>query len=500
MFIPTSVARMPSMRPAEPVITPADRSNSPPIINSATSTAGMPIVDATSVQLAMPSSRRKSAFCDQKKIATTTAASSAPISGRRRIRDARLMFASRSSATGIAGGGAAGDGVGCVVLMALPRAGLRELRDGPGVVLVDEARAGEDGQAAADGVGVVPEELQEHDRQVALEVLLLIDGELDRPGLDVLDHVRADVERRQLRAGARALDRRLGRLADVRVERDHRVKGLVGLELRLDLGLRRGDVRRALDLEVGHVAAEALLDAVAALLEADVVLLVDDAEDLLDSLGLEPLAGRLAGDRLVLADVRDGAERLGIVGARVERDDGDAGGLRLRQRALDRVRVRNRHGEAVDLLGDGGRDQLRLLLRVVVRRAPDQLDALVLRGLLGALLDDRPERALVAVGDHRDREVAALGEVDRLGVVRLRVPVCILVAVAAPGRHERAEREDDQEHAADDWLHGRDTLSLLGAGVDRNSRLRATSSTGPPSTGGSGPVMATSCSSTSQRS
>ena len=66
-----------------------------------------------------------------------------------------------------------------------------------------------------------------------------------------------------------------------------RVVGLVGLELGLDLRLGRGDVRRALDLQVGHVAAEALLDAVAALLEADVVLLVDDAEHLLGALGLK---------------------------------------------------------------------------------------------------------------------------------------------------------------------------------------------------------------------
>ena len=54
MFMPTSVARIPIIRPAEPVITPADRSNSPPIISRATTTAGMPIVEATSVQFAMP--------------------------------------------------------------------------------------------------------------------------------------------------------------------------------------------------------------------------------------------------------------------------------------------------------------------------------------------------------------------------------------------------------------------------------------------------------------
>jgi hypothetical protein len=58
-------------------------------------------------------------------------------------------------------------------------------------------------------------------------------------------------------------------------------------------------------------------------------------------------------------------------------------------------------------------DELRLLLRVVVGRAPDELDALVLRRLLGALLDDGPERPLVAVRDHREREPAALGLADR---------------------------------------------------------------------------------------
>src|SRR5215217_6463221 len=141
--MPTSVARTPIMRPAEPVITPADRSNSPPIISSATTTAGMPIVEATSVQLAMPSSLRNSEDWVQKKIATTTAATSAPISGRRRMRAIRLTFASRSSPAGTGGGGAgavdgdagAGPGVAdCLRIMPalLPRALLRELLDGRG--------------------------------------------------------------------------------------------------------------------------------------------------------------------------------------------------------------------------------------------------------------------------------------------------------------------------------------------------------------------------------
>jgi hypothetical protein len=109
-FSSSSVASRPIIRPAEPVMTPAERSNSPPIISSATTTAGMPIVEATSVQLAMPSSFRNSEFCVQKKIATTTAASSAPISGRRRRRAIGLMLARRSSPAGTGGGASsAGD-------------------------------------------------------------------------------------------------------------------------------------------------------------------------------------------------------------------------------------------------------------------------------------------------------------------------------------------------------------------------------------------------------
>src|SRR3954454_12598654 len=540
MFMPTSVARMPSIRPAEPVITPADRSNSPPIISSATTTAGMPIVDATSVQFAMPSSFRNREFCVQKKIATTTAASSAPISGRRSSRAAGLIFARRSSPAGTGGGGATSAGgavrggaaVAGSFIVSLPRvlrdggrrprgrpalrvpssarAGLGQLLDRGDVVLLHEPGAREHRLAAADRVRVVAEQLQEHDRQVALQVLLLVDREQDVAGGDVLEDRRAEVERRELRARARALDRGLRRGGDVRVQRDDAVEGLVRLQLGLDRRLRRRDVGGALDLEVGDRAAEALLDAVAALLQADVVLLVDDAEDLLDAGRLELRARRLAGDRLGLTDVGDRAQRLGVLRARVQRDDRDAGRLGLRERVLDRARVRHRHREAVDLLRNGGVDQLRLLLRVVVRRAPDELDALVLRGLLGALLDDGPERALVAVGDHGDREPGALGQRDvgrgrgprgRAAAGGLRVAVRVLVVVAAaPDRDQRDEREDGDEQPAGRSLHQWDTLSLLGARVDRYSMLLRTSSAGPAPAGGSVPVIAWSCSSTSQRS
>jgi hypothetical protein len=51
---PASVVSIATMRPELAVITPADRSNSPPIISSATTTAMMPSVEAGSSMLPMP--------------------------------------------------------------------------------------------------------------------------------------------------------------------------------------------------------------------------------------------------------------------------------------------------------------------------------------------------------------------------------------------------------------------------------------------------------------
>ena len=50
-----SVISRPAKRPDEPIMTPLDRSNSPPIISSATATAMIPYVEATSVHRAVPS-------------------------------------------------------------------------------------------------------------------------------------------------------------------------------------------------------------------------------------------------------------------------------------------------------------------------------------------------------------------------------------------------------------------------------------------------------------
>ena len=103
---PHSVVSRPITRPVVPVITPADRSNSPPIISSATATAMIPYVEATSVQFAIPLSVPNASVVTQKNTQMTSAPNSEPTSGRRRSRAQRLMLARRSSATGTGGGAA----------------------------------------------------------------------------------------------------------------------------------------------------------------------------------------------------------------------------------------------------------------------------------------------------------------------------------------------------------------------------------------------------------
>ena len=82
--------------------------------------------------------------------------------------------------------------------------------------------------------------------------------------------------------------------------------------------------------------------------------------------------------------------------------------------SCERRRVGERHDEPVDTLTDGGVDHLRLRRAVVVGALVLHRDAEVGSGLLGTLLGDRPEDAVVAVGDDRDRDVVALDDVDRV--------------------------------------------------------------------------------------
>src|SRR3979490_2469848 len=124
---------------------------------------------------------------------------SAPSSGRCSRRTIKLTLARRSSPAPACRGAGLGTGLLATLMVSSPggwryRAGLTgpvarpcslssalpgQARDGGRVALVDDARAALHGVEAPDGVGVLLVELQEEDRQVALEVLLLVDGKVD---------------------------------------------------------------------------------------------------------------------------------------------------------------------------------------------------------------------------------------------------------------------------------------------------------------------------------
>src|SRR3954447_16342981 len=198
MFSPNSVETTPTVSAVVPVITPAERSKWPPIISIATATAMMPSVEAGSSQFATPRTERNTGDCTAKNTKITTAPMSAPSSGLTSSRRNGPTAASRSSGGGARGGGAARRPARCPARPAPCgcSAGplLGQVGDLVDVVLVDDARPGQHRLAAADGFQVLLVELEHHDRQVALLVLLLVDGEGDRAVLDALDDVLVQVE------------------------------------------------------------------------------------------------------------------------------------------------------------------------------------------------------------------------------------------------------------------------------------------------------------------
>src|SRR5437773_2726041 len=316
----------------------------------------IPMFDASSLQRASPSRPANPCAVIVKRAKTATTPTRDPISGRRKMCETTPTRATRSS-IGAAGGFAVaacwamsgtGGGTGSrpaaesqALAGALPRERdhLRRVR------LVDEPRAGQDGLAAAHGVRVRVVEIEEHDRQVALQVLLLVDREQDLPRLDRLQQVGREVEASHLRRRLDALGRLVCGVADLRVQTQDRVDRLVRLQLRADLVLRRREILHPRHLQPHHVAAERLLRSAEALFEPDVPLLVDEDQELLHTLRLEPRARALTGDDLVLADMRDRAEPAEVLLAGVERDHGDILLLGTLERICDRARVRNGGGD-----------------------------------------------------------------------------------------------------------------------------------------------------------
>ena len=114
-------------------------------------------------------------------------------------------------------------------------------------------------------------------------------------------------------------------------------------------------------------AGEGCFEPVAALFEADVLFLVDHAEDeAVDACGVEGFGGRLAGDAVVERDVDDRAEAGGDGGAGVEREHDHAGSLRFGERGRQRRRVGQRGDDRGDAEGGALADEGRLDLTVGV--------------------------------------------------------------------------------------------------------------------------------------
>src|ERR1700754_576132 len=208
----------------------------------------------------------------------TMAPTSAPTSGRVSSRDIRDRRAYRSSAAGAGGG--AGRVSRVVMGGLLPGSGLGELADDGDVGLVHQVWTGQGRLATAEDVAVGLVQPDGVDGAVPLKEGLLVDGPLQRAGLDLRRDLRVEVEGGDLRLAAGVLHRLDGAQRERGTERDHHVDALVLLELGTDGRLHRRLVP-AVDVDLVVLAAEALLDAVAAGLELHLALFLHDAEHVL---------------------------------------------------------------------------------------------------------------------------------------------------------------------------------------------------------------------------
>ncbi len=203
-------------------------------------------------------------------------------------------------------------------------------------------------------------------------------GEIEGAELDLAKE--ADLlERGQRRLGA---GRPQGENAfGVRILAEEGQDGVAGL----------GRVHR--DGEDRNLAAEAVLEALAAQIEGDVADLLVDAHRLGDAGLLHLLAAAKAGLVLGLADVHQGAELLADIAAGVHRHHGNAGGDRPADGVAKRLGVRDRNDEPVGFRGHRRVDQQAHRDHVEgVGRTVRDLDAHVLLGGVDAVLDHRPER------------------------------------------------------------------------------------------------------------
>src|SRR5581483_4522491 len=240
---------------------------------------------------------------------TAIAPTRAPTSGRARNRvTSERSTLRRARPPGAAAGGGLGVVTGAVIVGS-PRAVLGVLVDRGDVGGVHERRAGQRGLSTTDRVPVDLVEPEGVDREVALEEGLLVDRELDLPGLDVGRRVLVEVEGVDLGAAVRRADGLERGEGDRRAERGDLVDAGVLLELGLQGGEHRRHVR-AVDVDDVGLAREAGLHTGAAVLEGHAALLLDDAQVVLGPHRVEPGAQGLAGHLLVRAEVAERARLL----------------------------------------------------------------------------------------------------------------------------------------------------------------------------------------------
>ena len=245
---------------------------------------------------------------------------------------------------------------------------------------------------------------------------------------------------------------REGRHGDDRTDAEDAVDRRVGLKHGLDAVDLFGLVSVETDELGDHLTVEGLFETLAALGQADVGLLLLSAEDLGGTEVVEPQASALTGNVFGLADVRRRTNGLVVVQARVERVDGNTCRHGTLERADQLVRGWQRRSDAVRAFANGGLDVRDHLAGVVVAGHPDTVHADVGAGGVHATLHDRPERTVVRVRDHVEREITALGLLNGfLGVTAGALAGVVVVAAAGGG-----DENDGEEHCqpTEVLLHG----------------------------------------------
>src|SRR5215470_3938184 len=352
---PQYSAGIASIMPAKPIIEPMERSNSPPIMRSAAPTAMMPRNAATVAQLTMPSALNmpESPATTKKTAKTSTAPEMEPNSGRDRNRRSGPISRTRSS-DGADGAlaVAAGVEISGPVMTALSRGSailpgvLLHLGD---VFLRDETRTRRDVAVAVDGRQAVFGEAllrfgvcldgvhdllevrglhllhgREHShRDVALQVGLLIDRELNGAGLDSFADVVREVEGRhpELACLARLLQGLDRRARGSGGKRQHAVGVRILAQVRRDLRFDRRRVVARVEGGFLVIDADHLGEAATALETRRVGRVVVDAEEALHAGRLGALARALPRRVLRLADVHDGAQLFALLHrTRIDRD------------------------------------------------------------------------------------------------------------------------------------------------------------------------------------